>query len=268
MGAPREGLPRGLLLLCLDARSRRLEQDGYNVRSLARWSWSKRLDQARFVTPAAEQVLALKHDARPRHGLDVVYRIEPLLAGVGLILSAPLLLAVGVVITLLARRTPLVRHTRVGWRGEALPLLKLRTMWEPRQPWRAIFAIEDVSNSVPLDKSEGDERVTSRFAALCRRYSIDELPQLYHVLRRRMSLVGPRPITREELEEHYGDSARQVLELRPGLTGLWQVKGRNSLSYAQRRRLDLWFAGHASPGLYLRILWRTIPAVFKGSDAY
>lgn len=253
----------------LDGAVFRLEQDRLHARSRGYQSGSKRLGQPRSVTPTVEQVLTLKRAAKPRpNALDSVYRIEPLLAGLALLISLPLLLSACVVIVLLGRRSPLVRHTRVGWRGEKLPLLKLRTMWEPRQPWGPVFAIENVSNSVPVDKSDGDKRVTSRFAAFCRRFSIDELPQLYHVLRGQMSLVGPRPITREELEEHYGDSAGQVLELRPGLTGLWQMKGRNRLSYAQRLRLDVWFATHPSPGLYLRILWRTIPAVLRGSDAY
>ena len=146
-------------------------------------------------------------------------------------------------------------------------MLKLRTMWEPRQPWGPVFAVEDVANVVPANKCEEDARVTSRFAAWCRRYSIDELPQLVHVMRGQMSFVGPRPITRAEWEEHYGPSADQVLSLRPGLTGLWQIRGRSRLTYAQRRGFDLWLAGHASPRLYLWILWRSIPAVLGGQDA-
>ena len=182
--------------------------------------------------------------------------------------ALPLLVPVCMAIVALSRRSPLVRHTRVGFRGETLPMLKLRTMWEPNQKWGPVFSVEDVSNAVPANKSDGDDRVTSRFAAWCRRYSIDELPQLLHVLRGEMSLVGPRPITQEELEEHYGDFAPLMLSLRPGLTGLWQIKGRNKLTYTQRRRLDLWFAHHVSPGLYLRILLRSIPTVLRGSDAY
>jgi lipopolysaccharide/colanic/teichoic acid biosynthesis glycosyltransferase len=70
------------------------------------------------------------------------------------------------------------------------------------------------------------------------------------------------------LEEHYGRSVEMVLLLRPGLTGLWQMRGRSRLTYAQRRRLDLWLAAHASPGLYLRILLRSIPVILRGQDAY
>ena len=221
------------------------------------------------MTPAAEHVLALKRADKPQpQPLGWVYRMEPVVAAAALVMAGPLLLLVCGVIVVLARRTPLVRHIRVGRFGEELPMLKLRTMWEPRQPWGPLFMIEDVSNAIPADKCEGDDRVTSRFAAWCRRYSIDEIPQLYHVLRGQMSLVGPRPITRAELEEHYGSCAEDVLALRPGLTGLWQTGGRSRLSYAQRRRLDLWLASHASPGLYLRILWRSIPTVLKGSDAF
>ncbi len=146
-------------------------------------------------------------------------------------------------------------------------MLKLRSMWEPRQPWGRVFSIEDVSDSIPEDKSEGDDRVTSRFAAWCRKFSIDELPQLFHVARGQMSLVGPRPITRGEMEEHYGESADIVLALKPGLTGLWQTKGRSRLTYAQRKRLDVWLAQHASVGLYFRILLRTVPCVIFGQDS-
>jgi exopolysaccharide production protein ExoY len=220
------------------------------------------------VTPAAEQVFALKRASRLRPlSLGAVYRWEPLLAGIALLIAAPLLLAVCTLIVLLAKRTPLVRHRRVGWGGEDLPMLKLRTMWEAKAKWGPIFAIEDVSNPVPENKGDGDSRVTSRFAAWCRRYSIDELPQFYHVLRGQMSLVGPRPITRAELEEHYGHAADAVLSLRPGLTGLWQTRGRSRLTYAQRRKLDVWLAAHASAGLYLRILARSVPAILRGDNA-
>ncbi len=224
------------------------------------------------MTPAAEQVLALRSvERRSTETLDrlaLFYRVEPLIAALALLALSPLLLAVAVTILLLARRTPLVRHRRVGWRGAELPMLKFRSMWEPKQKWGPVFAIEDVSRAIPADKTEGDDRITSRFAALCRRFSIDELPQLYHVLRGELSLVGPRPITQAELEEHYGDSAEAVLSLRPGLTGLWQMKGRSRLTYAQRRRLDVWLAKHASPGLYLWILLSSIPVVLGGDDAY
>ena len=147
-------------------------------------------------------------------------------------------------------------------------MLKFRTMWESRQACSPFFAIESVSGIVPDSKGGGDSRVTSRFAAFCRRYSLDELPQLYHVARGEMSLVGPRPLTMIELMTYYGPSAWEVLGIRPGLTGLWQVHGRNRLTYAQRRRLDLLLVRRASAGLYLWILSRSISKVLGGADAY
>ncbi len=219
------------------------------------------------MTPAAEQICALDLTRR-RHPLGAIYRIEPVIAALALVAAAPAILAVAVIIAVLARRTPLVRHRRVGWRGVELPMLKFRTMWDSRQSWTSVFAVEEVSDSVPTDKTGGDQRVTSRFAAWCRRYSIDEIPQLYHVVRGEMSLVGPRPITRAEMEQHYGRYSEPVLSLKPGLTGLWQVLGRSRCTYPQRRRLDLWLARHASPGLYLRILLRSVPGVLHGHDAF
>ncbi len=111
-------------------------------------------------------------------------------------------------------------------------------------------------------------RVACRFARWCRRYSIDELPQLLHVLRGEMSLVGPRPITQGELARYYGNDAAEVLELRPGITGLWQSTGRNRLTYRQRRRLDLSLVRRYSLRLYLIILWRTIPRALSGKGAW
>ena len=98
--------------------------------------------------------------------------------------------------------------------------------------------------------------------------SLDEMPQLVHVIRGEMSLVGPRPITRAELDAYYGNAAAEVLSLRPGITGLWQVMGRNRLTYAQRRRLDLWLVRRASPRLFFAILARTVPRVLSGRGAY
>jgi lipopolysaccharide/colanic/teichoic acid biosynthesis glycosyltransferase len=117
-------------------------------------------------------------------------------------------------------------------------------------------------------KTECDRRISSSFAAWCRRHSLDEIPQLVHIVRGEMSFVGPRPITRAELDAHYEDCAPEVLSLRPGLTGLWQVMGRNRLTYAQRRRLDLLLVRRASPRFFLAILIRTIRCVLRGYGAY
>jgi lipopolysaccharide/colanic/teichoic acid biosynthesis glycosyltransferase len=204
---------------------------------------------------------------RPRW-LRVVYSVEPVIGLLAAVAVAPLAVAIGLAIAILSRRSPLVRHRRLGWRGEELRVLKFRTMWHASSPPGPLLAIEDLPDLKYFDKRPTDERIASRFAAWCRRYSLDELPQLVHIVSGRMSFVGPRPITRAELETFYGDCTPEVLSLRPGLTGLWQILGRNRLSYRQRRRLDLWMVRRASPRLFAVILVRTIPHVFRGSGAY
>src|SRR5208337_1511677 len=108
-----------------------------------------------------------------------------------------------------------------------------------KEPSGAIEYIDDERG--PERKLETDPRVPGRFPQFLRRHSVDELPQLWHVITGEMSLVGPRPVTERELRLHYGGFADEVLRLRPGLAGLWQISGRNRLTYADRRRLDLEF---------------------------
>jgi lipopolysaccharide/colanic/teichoic acid biosynthesis glycosyltransferase len=183
----------------------------------------------------------------------------------------PFLIVAGVVVVLLSRRCPLVAHARVGRNGKSIRVLKLRTMWSgaASQPGPSRYLIEHLRREPVLDvKKSDDPRVTSAFAAFCRRYSIDELPQLWHVVRGDLALVGPRPLTADELIEHYGAAASEVLRVKPGLTGLWQVRGRSYLTYPQRRRLDLFLVRNWSFRLYAGILLATVPRVLTGKDAW
>jgi lipopolysaccharide/colanic/teichoic acid biosynthesis glycosyltransferase len=192
---------------------------------------------------------------------------ERLVAAIALAILFPLLVLTAITITVLSKRGALVSHLRVGLYGKALPVLKFRTMWPSDGTGGNPFTIERLCKtaSVPVSKSSNDERVSSRFAAFCRRHSIDELPQLFHVVRGEMSFVGPRPITRVELETHYEGCIDEVLSVPPGMTGLWQTMGRNLLTYDRRRRLDLLFVRRRSPGLYLHILLRSLPCIVKGN---
>jgi lipopolysaccharide/colanic/teichoic acid biosynthesis glycosyltransferase len=171
---------------------------------------------------------------------------------------------------ILSRRSPLITHRRVGHGGRDIWVLKLRTMWpSAKRACRFSPFIEPVSSEPAADvKSELDPRVTSRFAAFCRRHSIDEYPQLWQVIRGEMTLVGPRPLTAEEIETYYGDKAIEFLSVKPGLTGLWQVRGRSRLKHAQRTRLDLFMIRRWSLPLYLMILAATVPSVLTGKDAW
>jgi exopolysaccharide production protein ExoY len=190
----------------------------------------------------------------------------------GIILSAalsPVTISAAAMICVLSGRSPLVAHARIGQYGRPFWMWKLRTMW-PRAAashaercWLQRIAADPIHD----DKLEDDPRVTSRFAAFCRRHSIDELPQLVHVVRGEMSLVGPRPVTRGELAKHYGARSERVLSVKPGLTGYWQTQGRNRLSYPERVALDLALVKDLSFRTYWRVVFKTIPEVLKGKNA-
>jgi exopolysaccharide production protein ExoY len=186
-----------------------------------------------------------------------------------LLLVFPLLIFAAIVVVVISRRSPLVAHRRVGQGGRLLWVLKLRTMWKGDSSGRALWVHRLSASEAPvLPPNVKNARVTSRFAAFCRRYSLDELPQLWHVVRGEMSLVGPRPLTREELDTYYGTDAARVLFAKPGLTGLWQIRGRSRLTYAQRRRFDLFLIRKWSVPLYLQILLVSLPRVLAGKDAW
>jgi exopolysaccharide production protein ExoY len=219
------------------------------------------------VTPTV-QVNAYRSPASEAISVRLIHSLERIAAAIALAVLLPALGCIAIITAVLSKRGPLVTHTRVGLRREPLHMLKFRTMWENHTRVASPFRIENVSDVVPARKGTADARVSSRFAAFCRRHSIDELPQLFHVVRGEMSLVGPRPITSGELEMHYAGCVDEVLSVRPGMTGLWQVKGRSQLTYARRRRLDLIYVRRRSAKLYFRILLRSVPRVLNGTGAY
>jgi exopolysaccharide production protein ExoY len=198
-----------------------------------------------------------------------VGRAEQLACIAALALLAPVWVTVAIVITILSGESPLVAVLRSGRFGKPLWLLKFRTMWPGAHGASGCFRLVEriVDEEGPNHKIPSDVRVTNGFARLCRRFSLDEIPQLVNVVAGEMALVAPRPLTSSELREHYGEDAAEVLSVRPGITGLWQVSGRNSLSYAERRRLDLQLIRTLTPGAYLRILVRTIPVVLTGKNS-
>jgi lipopolysaccharide/colanic/teichoic acid biosynthesis glycosyltransferase len=180
------------------------------------------------------------------------------------------MLALITTIFCLSGQAPFIGDLRAGRNGQLFWMFKLRTMWPKGgvRPRRFRWIEYLTGQSTRFLKTAGDPRVTSMFAAFCRRHSLDELPQFWHVLKGEMSFVGPRPVTMGELVEHYGSDATEVLGRRPGLSGLWQVMGRSRLSYRQRKRLDLYLVRNYSAGLYFAILGRTAWCVLKGNSAW
>jgi len=203
-------------------------------------------------------------------GIWILIRVLEVSASIPiLVLLAPLMAVAAAAIAILSRRSPLVAHLRIGQFGAPFWTLKFRTMWDGGAVTARPRLIEYIVDDGRLEyKPSADPRVTSEVARFCRRFSIDELPQLVNVLRGEMSLVGPRPLTEGELKKYYGADAAEVLQVRPGITGLWQVMGRSRLSFERRRELDLRLVRERTLTLYLRILMRTIPAVVKGKDGW
>ncbi len=194
---------------------------------------------------------------------------ERIVASSLLIITLPVLFLASLAIVAISRQSPFVAHRRVGLGGQPLWVLKLRTMWTGGSESQSIFVHRLSPAEAPLvAPGRKNARVTSRFAAFCRRYSLDELPQLWQVVQGQMALVGPRPLTEQELDTYYGPDAARIVTARPGLSGLWQISGRSRLRYTQRRRLDLFLVRNWSLALYFRILLFTLPRVLAGKDAW
>lgn len=199
----------------------------------------------------------------------IVYAVQPVVAALSLIVLAPFLIILAGIIYAASGAPPLIAHRRVGQFGRTLWVYKFRTMWPGEACGRrAGVFVERIIEEQPQPKSDFDPRITSRFASFCRRHSIDELPQLALVAAGKMSLVGPRPVTRFELNEYYEPDAAEVLSFKPGLTGLWQVRGRSRLTYEQRKRFDLFLVRRFSLALYFRIVLLTIPDVLFARNAW
>ncbi len=185
------------------------------------------------------------------------------------VLSLPLLLPFSLLIAFLIRLDSegpaLFRQQRVGKGGEIFTCYKFRTMVADAERRRAELAAMNEADG-PLFKIRRDPRVT-RVGQWLRRSSLDELPQLWNVLRGEMSLVGPRPALPEEVEQ-YKPWHRRRLEVMPGLTGLWQVLGRSDTSFDEMVRLDIYYAEHWTVGMDLYILLKTVPVVLIGRGAY
>ena len=200
-------------------------------------------------------------------GLDEALKmfLDYLITIPGLIILSPILLAIAIAIKLDSPGPVLHRRRVMGVNGRQFDAFKFRTM--------QVNGDEILANYPNLQqelarnyKLKNDPRVT-RFGALLRKASLDELPQLLNVLKREMSLVGPRMITAEEVEK-YNKWDINLLTVRPGITGLWQVSGRSDVSYEERVRLDMHYIRNWSIWLDLQLLFQTIPAVLKGNGAY
>jgi exopolysaccharide biosynthesis polyprenyl glycosylphosphotransferase len=249
--------------------------------SLRRLSWA--LEQRGvelIVSPGIVEVAGPRISVRPVAGLSLLHLERPSASGgphllksafdhvVGLIivvLASPVLLAIAVAIKVTSPGPVLFRQTRVGKGGVEFSMLKFRSMVVDAEARKGELNALSQGNGV-LFKMKDDPRVT-RLGKVLRRLSLDELPQLFNVLRGEMSLVGPRPPLPSEVALYAPDDTRRML-VKPGLTGLWQVSGRSDLTWEESVRLDLRYVDNWSIALDLLILCKTARAVLGRDGAY
>ena len=184
-----------------------------------------------------------------RRGLDLAIALP------ATILTAPVVAILALAIRLETPGHPIYTQTRAGRNGKRFQIYKLRTMVRGAEFTGAGLAIQ-----------EGDDRIT-RMGQFLRRYSLDELPNLWNVVRGEMSIVGPRPTLPVQVEQ-YTTRQRGRLAVKPGLTGWAQINGRASLPWSDRIELDLWYVEHRTVALDLRIIARTVGMVLSGQGLY
>ncbi|WP_138733986.1 sugar transferase [Modestobacter excelsi] len=254
------------------------ELDGSVLRQLG---WDLESTQAELLlAPAVTEVAGPRVRIRPVSGLPLMHVERPELRGMrrvtkeafdrvvaatAIVLLAPVLLAVALTVKLTSPGPVFYRHERVGKGETPFHVLKFRTMVPGADKVVDTLLDQSDGNAVQF-KMRSDPRVTP-VGRVLRRFSIDELPQLFNVLSGTMSLVGPRPHVTREVEQ-YGHDMRRRLLVKPGITGLWQISGRSNLSWDDSVRLDVRYVENWSLTFDLMILAKTLGAVFRGSGAY
>ncbi|CAA9406302.1 MAG: Exopolysaccharide biosynthesis polyprenyl glycosylphosphotransferase [uncultured Pseudonocardia sp.] len=252
----------------------------WSSKRLQTLSWEFENSPAEIVVdPGLMEVAGPRLHVKPVDGLPLLRLEEPRLSAIAhimkgafdrlsalllLLLLLPVFVAVAAAVKLDGGPV-FFRQTRVGKRGATFTMVKFRSMVVDAEKRRAeLVGLNEGAG--PLFKMRRDPRIT-RVGHLLRRYSLDELPQLFNVLGGSMSLVGPRPPLPAEVAG-YSTEVHRRLHVRPGLTGLWQVSGRSNLSWEESVRLDLRYVENWSLALDALILWKTVGAVLKGDGAY
>ncbi|MCW2517645.1 MAG: epsL, partial [Mycobacterium sp.] len=233
------------------------------------------------VTPGVVDVAGPRLTMRPVAGLPLIHVEKPQYSGTkkiqklafdyfmaisALITALPVMIAAAIAIKLTSKGPVFYKSERIGLDGEPFQMIKFRTMVDGAD--KQVTNLLDTNESVGgvLFKMKEDPRIT-HVGRLLRKYSIDELPQFFNVLRRDMSVVGPRPPLRREVDT-YNDQVRRRLLVLPGITGLWQVSGRSDLSWEDSVRLDLSYVENWSITNDVLIAVKTVRTIATGSGAY
>jgi lipopolysaccharide/colanic/teichoic acid biosynthesis glycosyltransferase len=249
--------PKGTLMRAADTKKERRPHNmkaTQTTSSAATVNW--KAQQLPNLPPIPIKVI---HYRKRKRGLDF-------LGSLGLIvLTAPLWIVIAALVKLTSQGPVLYSSTRVGRGGRPFQFLKFRSMYVDAD--RRLAELRDANEKDgPIFKMKHDPRVTP-LGRFLRKYSLDELPQLYNVLRGDMSLVGPRPPLPHEVEQ-YDEYCRERLSVRPGLTCYWQIIGRSNLSFGEWMELDHRYLREMGLWTDLKILLKTPVAVLKGDGAY
>jgi Undecaprenyl-phosphate galactose phosphotransferase WbaP len=207
--------------------------------------------------------LLSEHSRHLKRSFDVVVALA------AAVIALPLMLIIALAIVLESGGPVLFGHSRIGRGRRAFRVWKFRTMVVDGDEILRRHLAENPAAALEWElnhKLKYDPRIT-RVGRLLRRSSLDELPQIWNVLRGEMSIVGPRPIVEAEIPK-YGPAFRLYTHVAPGLTGLWQVSGRNDTSYDRRVELDTEYIRRWTPGLDVKLVLNTVKVVFAGTGAY
>ena len=214
-------------------------------------------------------LIRIHNNLERRFNRIIKYLFDMIVTIVGTICISPLLIAIAIWIYKDSPGPVIFKHIRVGKDGKEFPCYKFRSMCIDAKE-----KLEELLQNNPEARAEWerdfklkhDPRIT-KSGAFLRKTSLDELPQLFNVLKGEMSLVGPRPIIKAEMER-YGEHIDDYLMVRPGIAGMWQCSGRNDIDYTERVQMDSWYVRNWSVWLDIMILWRTFKAVFAKKGAY
>ena len=206
-------------------------------------------------------------DEKKKEGFYLfVKRVTDILGAlIGLILLSPIFLIVAIAIKLDSKGPIIFGHTRKGLGGKDIKVYKFRTMYSNASEIFESFTPEQKEEYYKNFKLDNDPRVT-KLGGFLRKTSLDELPQLFNILKGDMTIIGPRPIVEKEVEK-YGDKAEKLFSVVPGLGGYWQANGRSDTTYEERVEMDMYYIDHMCFTLDAKILFQTIFSVLKGEGA-
>ena len=193
--------------------------------------------------------------------------LDIVLSLIGIIVAMPILLIVSLLVLIFDRHSPFYASTRMGKNGKVFKIYKFQTMVTGAKALKDMLSPDEYEEFKKNYKLQRDPRIT-KLGSVLRKTSIDELPQLFNILKGEMSFVGPRPVLKEETDLYGGDKDA-LLSVRPGLTGLWQACGRNNIDYesGQRQKMELYYIEHKSLWLDVKIMFMTVKAAITMNGA-